>query len=360
MVERQGSNVRDARNLWVSPGEAAQAYGVNTAIRMSQQTWNYDMTRPGTDTDFFGGVAGLVVPVLLGTGIGVAATDIAAALTPAVVGTGTTATTAACADGDCTNEVEAGANLVQRGVNWIQNLLTGCSFSADTLVAVEAGEQPISTLKIGDQVLAYNQLLRAIGPYTITAVLIHTDPIIEYVTIDGEQVETTPEHPFYTLEHGWLPAGELWVGAHVRKADGGYGLVQAIKLANRTQPMYNLTVEGAHTFFVGTQRWLVHNSCINIDLGQLQAKFKHAVDFGITGNWNTANATKFLQAIQDHVHGPNIQAITGTYRGVQSVIHYFDATTGLDVMTDLSGNFISGWRLSADQIKYLLTNGNVQ
>ncbi len=29
----------------------------------------------------------------------------------------------------------------------------------------------------------------------------------------------------------------------------------------RAQLMYNLTVAQAHTFFVGIQQWLVHNSC---------------------------------------------------------------------------------------------------
>jgi hypothetical protein len=31
--------------------------------------------------------------------------------------------------------------------------------------------------------------------------------------------------------------------------------------------MYNLTVDDAHTFFVGEQAWLVHNTCLP-DLGQ--------------------------------------------------------------------------------------------
>ncbi|MGH9817010.1 MAG: colicin D domain-containing protein [Candidatus Acidiferrales bacterium] len=50
----------------------------------------------------------------------------------------------------------------------------------------------------------------------------------------------------------------------------------------------------------------------------------------------------------------------GTYRGVQNVIHNFDASTGLNVITTRSGEFISGWRLSAEQIGNLLRNGNVQ
>jgi hypothetical protein len=135
------------------------------------------------------------------------------------------------------------------------------SFSGDTLVATDEGEQPIVTLRIGDVVLAYNEGLGRTGWYTVTGVWVHDDPVIEYVTIDGERIETTPEHPFFTEEYGWQSAVELRIGTHVRNADGNYGIVQTIQFAFRTQPMYNLTVEGAHTFFVGQHQWLVHNQC---------------------------------------------------------------------------------------------------
>ena len=57
-----------------------------------------------------------------------------------------------------------------------------------------------------------------------------------------------------------MQAGALWQGAHVRKADGSYGIVTATKTVARSQPMYDLTVDTAHTFFVGSDQWLVHNT----------------------------------------------------------------------------------------------------
>jgi len=136
-----------------------------------------------------------------------------------------------------------------------------CSFSAATLVTTDNGTKQISKLRIGDRVLAYHPTLGTTGNYTITAMLAHTDPIVEYVTLDGEQIETTPEHPFFTEEYAWVAAGELWIGARVRKADGSYGVVQKIEFVRHAQTMYNLTVGDAHTFFVGSQQWLVHNEC---------------------------------------------------------------------------------------------------
>ena len=65
------------------------------------------------------------------------------------------------------------------------------------------------------------------------------------------------------MGHGWVNAGDLWVGAPIRHADGTISTVQGIRLETRPQVMYNLTVAGAHTFFVGAQQVLVHNSCPN-------------------------------------------------------------------------------------------------
>lgn len=50
--------------------------------------------------------------------------------------------------------------------------------------------------------------------------------------------------------------------------DGGYGIVEAVVVVETNQRMYNLTVDGAHTFFVGDGAWLVHNTYLIIVSGQ--------------------------------------------------------------------------------------------
>jgi PAS domain-containing protein len=141
-----------------------------------------------------------------------------------------------------------------------------CSFSAETPVATPDGPQAISTLDDGDQVLAYNEATETTGSYTITAVLAHEDPVIIQLTIDDEQLETTPEHPFFTQDRGWVAAGELQIGEQVRTLNGTTGVVTALHAEQRTQVMYNLTVDVAHTFFVGDGQWLVHNICYESDV----------------------------------------------------------------------------------------------
>jgi RHS repeat-associated protein len=95
------------------------------------------------------------------------------------------------------------------------------------------------------------------------------------------------------------------------------------------------------------------------DPKQLQKKFKHAIDFGVTGNANKQGIAAFEKAMKDHIDSPATTKITGKYRWKQDAHHYYDKDTNLDVMTDLNGNFISGWKLSEKQAADLLEAGNV-
>ncbi|MCE7989390.1 MAG: hypothetical protein DYG89_50200 [Caldilinea sp. CFX5] len=112
-----------------------------------------------------------------------------------------------------------------------------------------AGEVPISEIQVGDLVLAYDEATGATGYYTVTAVMVHIDPTIVHLTIDGETIETTPEHPFYVMDSAppalsrvligregwlatgasqgrWVDAGDLHVGDVVRQAAGATGMVR--------------------------------------------------------------------------------------------------------------------------------------
>ncbi|MBV6396583.1 MAG: hypothetical protein HFACDABA_02183 [Anaerolineales bacterium] len=159
---------------------------------------------------------------------------------------------------DAANAVDNAVDSAKAAENMIGAV---CSFSADTVVATEEGEKAISAIQIGDVVLAWNEEDGTLGFYEVTAVMVHDDEVLTELIIDGEWVETTPEHPFYTEEEGWIPADELKTGMHVAQADGTTGIVWLKWNVHSKQAMYNLTVDTAHTFFVGEGQWLVHNDC---------------------------------------------------------------------------------------------------
>ena len=209
-----------------------------------------------------------------------------------------------------------------------------CSFSADTLVMTEDGMKPISEVELDELVWAYNEETGEMDWYPVVAVWAHEDPITVYLTIDGEIIETTPEHPFFTAEGEWLPAASLQVGDEIRNAKWVAGIVEAIEFVHESQTMYNFTVATAHTYFVGEEQWLVHNSCGNksifdqlVDhsfadsddamemamdfLGEYDEiapdvfRSKHAVDFEANGNPIFAQVRMTNSDLAGHAGGPS-------------------------------------------------------
>ena len=98
---------------------------------------------------------------------------------------------------------------------------------------------------------------------------------------------------------------------------------------------------------------------IEFSAKQLQKKYKHAGAFGITEDYNPANAARFQTAIEQHVSNPATKVIEGTYRKTIKVTHFVDSSTGIDVLRDESGQFHSAWKLNAEQLRNVLTRGSL-
>jgi hypothetical protein len=140
----------------------------------------------------------------------------------------------------------------------------------------------ISSLQIGDKVLAYNESTDAKGTYEVTDVRSHEKPIyelkLETNTKKLETIETTAEHPFFVEKFGNStprPKAEghedlssHWVGAKdlvkndVLKRSSGLGRVLEVKRTSRVERVWNISVAEAGTYFVGDGQWLVHNCSI--------------------------------------------------------------------------------------------------
>lgn len=168
---------------------------------------------------------------------------------------------------DTIADVAKVADDVVDGANALDNVGDGAksldclvnSFSADTDVVTTEGSVDIATLQVGDYVLAWNEADGTLGFYQITDTIHHTDKVVVNLLLDGEWIETTPEHPFYVEGKGWVNAEDLQFGDQVYQADGTTGVVWIKWNVYKTQEMYNLSVDTAHTFFVGEGQWLVHN-----------------------------------------------------------------------------------------------------
>jgi len=140
-----------------------------------------------------------------------------------------------------------------------------CSFTPDTSVTTDHGKQAIGKLHVGEKVLAYNPKTHKMELEPILHVWIHKDsdlvdltittnthaPHSTKVTKTKEVVHTNQKHPFFTLEKGFVPVGQLKLGMHVLRANGQFGVITGWKIVPGSKVMYNLEVAQDHTFVVG-------------------------------------------------------------------------------------------------------------
>ncbi len=86
-----------------------------------------------------------------------------------------------------------------------------------------------------------------------------------HLTVNGEEIVTTVDHPFYVKNQGFIKAGELIVGDELLDVNGNVLLVENfdVELTDEPTTVYNFQVEDFHTYHVGKCRLLVHNANCN-------------------------------------------------------------------------------------------------
>jgi len=173
--------------------------------------------------------------------------------------------------------------------------------------------------------------------------------------------------------------GNIWTGKAIAPGRGPWALNNAPKIASKTPTVGKaipkvgkLTVGEMTGEFERTVGYKIdpqteqfeaikrfdNSNILSNTSRQLQAKFKHAGDFGVTGNYSKANASNFSSSINQHINSSSVRIINGTYRG-QPVIHYINPNTGLNVISNSSGQFISAWKLNPEQLQNILKHGGL-
>jgi hypothetical protein len=87
-----------------------------------------------------------------------------------------------------------------------------------------------------------------------------TDTLI-VLDVGAEQIRCTMDHPFWVVGRGWVPAQKLSSGDELVSAGGmAVFIIQTwIERLPRTIRVFNVTVDGNHTYYIGRSRILVHN-----------------------------------------------------------------------------------------------------
>jgi hypothetical protein len=137
---------------------------------------------------------------------------------------------------------------------------SGC-FAAGTVVALPGRQSvPIENIAVGDLIASREESSLNEGGKRVTRTWEHPMKRTVDVSLDtGERVRTTSPHQFFTLEEGIVPASELKVGQQLRTLAGPPRTIVGIEPGPPTVTVYNVTVEGFHTYFVGDAALWVHN-----------------------------------------------------------------------------------------------------
>ena len=100
------------------------------------------------------------------------------------------------------------------------------------------------------------------APKTVLETYVRQVEKLVHLTINGEEIVTTDNHPFYVQGRGFINAGNLLVGDKLISVNGEDLFVEKHRVEEFDEPVdvYNFQVEDYHTYFVGESAVWVHNN----------------------------------------------------------------------------------------------------
>ena len=136
-------------------------------------------------------------------------------------------------------------------------------FVAGTLVQTKDGTKPIEEIEAGDQVWAWDEETGEVALKPVLETYINETEELIHVYVNGEEIVSTPGHPFYSPVKGWTNAVHLRSGDILVLVNGEYVVVEKVQHELLEAPInvYNFNVDGFHTYFVSSDGILVHNTC---------------------------------------------------------------------------------------------------
>ncbi len=142
---------------------------------------------------------------------------------------------------------------------YIDSVHSSC-FAAGTPVMTQSGPRPIESLKIGDQVLSQDTGTGTLSFEPVVAALHNQPAMVFHIELGQDVIKATDIHRFWKAGTGWVMARDLKPGDRLR-AIGGVAEVTAVAMG-RVQPVFNLKVKDAQTYFAGGPNLLVHDSSL--------------------------------------------------------------------------------------------------
>ncbi|HDY8267337.1 TPA: S-type pyocin domain-containing protein [Klebsiella pneumoniae] len=163
-----------------------------------------------------------------------------------------------------------------------------------------------------------------------------------------------PDAPFHTGNNTPVPVTPVHTGTDIKQADS---IVTTSFPAADIPPLQDFIYWQPDATGTGVEPIYVVLSD-PLDSGkftrrQLQKKYKHAIDFGISDTKiNSETLSKFRGAIEAHLAEKDT-VVKGTYRREKDSKVYYNPKTNNVVVLDKNGDFVSGWHLIPDSPQHV-------
>jgi hypothetical protein len=134
------------------------------------------------------------------------------------------------------------------------------------LIHTPNGPRPIEDIRVGDKVWAHDLVTGTSELQLVVETFVRHATELFHLTVNGERISTTAEHPFMVHERGWIDAAFLNVGDLLVTPEGSTVPVEAIETEQRTEAdaetVYNFHVETHSNYYIyaGITPILVHNA----------------------------------------------------------------------------------------------------
>ena len=305
------------------------------------------------------GAACIGTSMLVGAAKGAAIGAIQGAVTGAVIGAVTEGIKTKSWSGALKGAISGAVNGAADGFMFgaIGGAISGAlnpkfCFIAGTMVMTNQGLKAIEEIQKGDLVLSYNSNLGIYDYKDVVDLYVNKTDKLCHIKTENDEIVCTPNHSILT-HNGWKQAKEITTDDYIVSHDQNVRVISTkIEYLNEFIPVYNLNVLGYHTYVIGKDLVVVHNSCSADGTGNVKYKsvdesrkaaFRHAKrDLKIPMNQQPSKVIQSVNRQHKVIPGRTYIFDVGNNKTVQ-IMEHIGGHPEFDILRSHFNTSISHW-----------------